>query len=88
MNTDGSQVHLSDVARVTLNSESYTREVRYNGKPAAGMAIRLAAGQNALETVQAIKATLERLKPFFPRGCRSSIPWTRRLSSALPSKKW
>ena len=47
--------------------------MRYNGKPAAGMAIRLAAGQNALETVQAINATLERLKPFFPRGLRDRL---------------
>jgi multidrug efflux pump len=56
------------VARVALNSESYIRDTKYNGKPAAGVAIRLAAGQNALETVKGIHDTLDQLSPFFPRG--------------------
>src|SRR6187455_3850150 len=68
VNPDGSQVRVGDVARVALNSESYIRDTKYNGKPAAGVAIRLAAGQNALETVKGIHDTLDRLAPFFPRG--------------------
>src|SRR4029079_2516423 len=54
VNSDGSQVRIGDVARVGLNSETYIRDTKYNGKPAAGVAIRLAAGQNALETVKGI----------------------------------
>jgi multidrug efflux pump len=68
VNPDGSQVRIGDVARVGLNSESYIRDTKYNGKPAAGVAIRLAAGQNALDTVKGIHDTLDRLSPFFPRG--------------------
>src|SRR6187551_754359 len=68
VNPDGSQVRIGDVARVALNSESYIRDTKYNGKPAAGVAIRLASGQNALETVKGIHDTLDRLSPFFPRG--------------------
>jgi multidrug efflux pump len=68
VNTDGSQVRIGDVARVALNSESYIRDTKYNGKPAAGVAIRLAAGQNALDTVKGIHETLDRIAPFFPRG--------------------
>jgi len=68
VNSDGSQVRIGDVARVGLNSESYIRDTKYNGKPAAGVAIRLAAGQNALDTVKGIHDTLDRLAPFFPRG--------------------
>src|SRR6186713_3653223 len=68
VNPDGSQVRIGDVARVALNSESYIRDTKYNGKPAAGVAIRLAAGQNALDTVKGIHETLDRLAPFFPRG--------------------
>src|SRR6187455_3464682 len=68
VNPDGSQVRIGDVARVGLNSESYIRDTKYNGKPAAGVAIRLAAGQNALDTVKGIPDTLDRLAPFFPRG--------------------
>src|SRR3954453_13521643 len=74
VNADGSQVRIGDVARVGLNSESYTRDTKYNGKPAAGVAIRLAAGQNALDTVNAIHATIDRLAPFFPRGLEVVYP--------------
>src|SRR5690349_4244171 len=74
VNADGSQVRIGDVARVALNSESYTRDTKFNGKPAAGVAIRLAAGQNALDTVKAIHATIDRLSPFFPRGLEVVYP--------------
>ena len=68
VNPDGSQVRVGDVARVGLNSESYIRDTKYNDKPAAGVAIRLAPGQNALDTMKAINATIDRLRPFFPPG--------------------
>ncbi len=42
---------LGDVARVELGAENYLRDIKYNGKPGAGMAIRLATGANALDTV-------------------------------------
>src|SRR5688572_6386846 len=74
VNPDGSQVRIGDVARVALNSESYIRDTKYNGKPAAGVAIRLAAGQNALETVKGIHDTLDDLSPFFPRGFEVVYP--------------
>jgi multidrug efflux pump len=74
VNPDGSQVRIGDVARVGLNSESYIRDTKYNGKPAAGVAVRLAAGQNALETVNGIHETLDRLAPFFPRGFEVVYP--------------
>jgi len=74
VNPDGSQVRIGDVARVSLNAENYTRDTKYNGMPAAGVAIRLAAGQNALETVDEIHKTLDRLSPFFPRGLEIVYP--------------
>jgi multidrug efflux pump len=74
VNPDGSQVRVGDVARVALNSESYIRDTKYNGKPAAGVAVRLAAGQNALDTVKGIHETLDRLAPFFPRGFEVVYP--------------
>ena len=74
VNPDGSQVRIGDVARVSLNAESYTRDTKYNGKPAAGVAIRLAAGQNALETMKGIHETLDNLAPFFPRGLEVVYP--------------
>ncbi|PZN30161.1 MAG: hydrophobe/amphiphile efflux-1 family RND transporter, partial [Proteobacteria bacterium] len=74
VNEDGSRVRLGDVARVSLNAESYIRETKYNGKPAAGVAVRMAVGENALDTVKAINETLERLEPFFPPGMEVVYP--------------
>src|SRR4029077_20146342 len=52
VNTDGSQVRLRDVARVGLGAESYAVHTEYNGHPAAGLAVKLATGANALETAR------------------------------------
>ena len=49
-NTDGSTVKLKDVAESKIGTENYDIQSFYNGKPMGGMAIRLAAGANALET--------------------------------------
>ena len=37
VNPDGSQLKLGDVARVALDAENYLRDIKYNGKPAAGI---------------------------------------------------
>ncbi|MDR2216415.1 MAG: efflux RND transporter permease subunit [Nevskiaceae bacterium] len=66
VNADGSQLRVGDVARVDLDAENFLRAVRYNGRPASGMAVRLAIGENALDTVREINNTIERLRPFFP----------------------
>ncbi|MCW8195907.1 efflux RND transporter permease subunit [Proteobacteria bacterium 005FR1] len=66
VNPDGSQVRIRDVARVELGSQGYERIVRLERRPAAGLAVTLAAGANALETADAVKARIEALKPFLP----------------------
>ena len=43
-------VRLGDVARVEIGAESYGVSSRYNGQPAAGFAINLATGANAIDT--------------------------------------
>ncbi len=73
--TDGAQVRLRDVARIELGSESYNTVGRYNGKPAAGLAIKLAAGANALDTVRAIDARVDELAKFFPPGMKVQKPY-------------
>jgi multidrug efflux pump len=76
VNTDGSQVRLHDVARIGLGSETYTYDdVRYNGKPAAAIAVKLATGANALDTAKAVHATMEQLKPVYPQGLRAIYPY-------------
>ena len=73
--TDGAQVRLRDVARIELGSESYSNASRFNGKPAAGLAIKLAPGANALDTVKAIDARIDEFKPFFPEGVQVQKPY-------------
>lgn len=74
-NSDGSTVHLRDVARIELGSESYEAVGLYNGKPAAGMALKLAAGANALDTAKAVKAKMAELSKFFPHGMKVVYPY-------------
>ena len=71
--SDGTIVRLADVARVELGSESYSVQMRYNGKPAAGMGIKLAAGANALDVAEAVKAKLAQLQPYFPDQIKAEI---------------
>jgi len=75
VNTDGSRVRLSDVARVELGPQNYSIDSAYNGHPASGLAIKLAPGANALDTVDAVRATIDRLKPFFPPGMSVVYPY-------------
>ncbi|MBA1181873.1 efflux RND transporter permease subunit [Pseudomonas psychrotolerans] len=71
----GAQVRLRDVARVELGGENYSIDAQFNGKPASGMALRLATGANALDTAKAVRATIERLKPFMPPGMEVVYPY-------------
>ncbi|WP_454758715.1 efflux RND transporter permease subunit [Caulobacter segnis] len=71
----GAIVHLRDVARVELGAESYGFGAKYNGKPAAGLAIRLAPGANALNTADAIKSRMATLEKNFPASFRYVIPY-------------
>ncbi|ABI40899.1 transporter, hydrophobe/amphiphile efflux-1 (HAE1) family [Shewanella sp. MR-4] len=73
--TSGANVFLADVARVELGSESYAVESLYNGKPASGIAIKLATGANALDTAEAVRAKVEELRPFFPAGLDVVYPY-------------
>jgi multidrug efflux pump len=74
-NAQGGNVYLRDVARSELGNESYGIVARYNGKPAAGVAIRLAAGANALSTATAVKAKVEELSRYFPAGVKYVVPY-------------
>jgi multidrug efflux pump len=74
-NPDGSVLKLGDVARVEIGSESYGFLSRFNGQPAAGIAISLATGANAIETSAAIRQALDQLRPFFPSGLDAVVPF-------------
>jgi HAE1 family hydrophobic/amphiphilic exporter-1 len=72
-NPDGSLVRLSDVARVELGAQSSDTFSRFNGSPAASLAIYLAPGANAVATAHAIDMALERLAQRFPSDMRYQV---------------
>ncbi|MBZ9935707.1 efflux RND transporter permease subunit [Mesorhizobium sp. BR1-1-16] len=73
--TDGSIVHLGDVARVEIGSESYGSYSRYNGLPAAGFGINLATGANAINTSAGVKAAMEKLSAGLPSSIEVVYPY-------------
>ena len=75
VNQDGSQIRLKDVARVELGGENYSFETEYNGQPAAGMAITLASGANALDTANAVRERIGELSEFFPPNLEIVYPY-------------
>jgi len=75
-NTEGgAHVYLRDVARVEIGSESYTGAAKYNNMPAAGFAIRLAPGGNAIQTGEAVKKKLAEMSKAFPPGMTYTVPF-------------
>jgi len=74
-NPDGSVVRVKDVARTELGAELYDVVSEQNGIPSAALAIRQAAGANALDTANAIKAKLNDLSRYFPPGMKVVYPY-------------
>ena len=72
---DGSVVRIKDVANVGLGQETYTFQGRFDGKPSSGIAIKLSAGANALATAARVQEKIDELRPFFPEGVESVIPF-------------
>jgi len=74
-NLDGSVVRLRDVARIELGAASYGFGVELNGQPAAGMAVQLTPGANALAVAEAVKARLAEMERSFPEDITWSVPF-------------
>ena len=73
-NPDGSIVRVKDVGRTELGTDLYDIDVAFMGKPSTALAIRQAAGANALDTADAVKAKMEELSRFFPPGMKVVYP--------------
>ncbi|SHK00861.1 hydrophobic/amphiphilic exporter-1, HAE1 family [Desulfatibacillum alkenivorans DSM 16219] len=74
-NPDGSVIKVGDVARTELGSESYAVKPLFNGQPSAALAIRQAAGANALETAQNVRDKLAEMEKYFPPGLKVTYPY-------------
>ncbi|GKW16803.1 multidrug resistance protein MexB [Pectobacterium carotovorum subsp. carotovorum] len=75
VNSDGSQVRLKDVANIDLGPEEYSITSTYNGKPSAGIALRLASGANVLDTVTAVHETIKNIESSLPQGVKVEFPY-------------
>ena len=67
-NTDGSNVYLKDVAKVSLGMQDYSTSTRLNGVNTTGMAVMLSNSGNALATATAVKEKMAVLQKYFPDG--------------------
>jgi HAE1 family hydrophobic/amphiphilic exporter-1 len=75
INPDGSIVRVKDVGRTELGTDIYDIEVTYNGKPSTALAVRQAAGANALDTANAVRAKMGELSRYFPAGMKVVYPY-------------
>lgn len=75
VNEDGSQVRLKDVARIELGLQNYSTVARYKRHPAAGMAVILASGANALDTAKAVKEKVAQLTKDLPPSVKVIYPF-------------
>jgi hydrophobe/amphiphile efflux-1 (HAE1) family protein len=74
-NPDGSIVRVKDVGRTELGTEAYDIQGYFNGKPSAALAIRQAAGANALQTAENVRAKMAEMSHFFPPGMKVVYPY-------------
>ncbi len=75
VNPDGSRVRIKDIGWTELGTDLADTFTYYNGMPAAAQAIRQAAGANALDTANAIKAKMKELSRYFPHGVKVIYPY-------------
>ena len=70
----GSQaVHLRDIAKIELGSQSYSLAGRVNSQPATAIAIYQAANANAIETVDNLRELFAQKEKVMPEGMRGFV---------------
>jgi hydrophobe/amphiphile efflux-1 (HAE1) family protein len=65
-NPDGSILRLKDVARLELGAANLDRDTRFNGGPAAVIAVYQSPGANAISTLNAVRAQITEAQKRFP----------------------
>lgn len=74
-NHDGSLIRLRDVARISLEAQSYNTESGINGGNAAVLNINMLPGANAMEVAESVKKEMEEISRNFPEGITYEIPF-------------
>jgi HAE1 family hydrophobic/amphiphilic exporter-1 len=71
----GRLIHLRDVARVELGSQTYAQDFRVDGKPAAGIGIYQTPEANSLQVGNEVKALMAQMATRFPDGLTFAVPY-------------
>ena len=71
--TDTTIVRLGDVAEVSLGSENYGSEMRYNGEAAIVIAIHMAPDASILEVGAAVEELFPRIQQQLPEGLTGDL---------------
>ena len=74
-NPDGSLIRLRDVARISLEAQSYNTESGINGGNAAVLNINMLPGANSMEVAESVKKEMEEISRNFPEGITYEIPF-------------
>ena len=74
-NADGSIIRLRDVARISLEAQSYNTESGINGENAAVMNVNLLPGANAIDVASRVREEMKQLSRSFPDGISYNIPF-------------
>ncbi|MEA2935781.1 MAG: multidrug efflux pump, partial [Variibacter sp.] len=69
----GAVVTLGDIAQVKPTFKDATSITRVNGKPAMTIEVSKRTGANLIETVDGVKATIEKMKTSWPEGVHVSF---------------
>ena len=73
--SDGSLIRLKDVAKISLEAQSYNTESGINARNAAVVNVYMLPGANAMEVAENVRAEMEEISAGFPEGMSYNIPF-------------
>jgi hydrophobic/amphiphilic exporter-1 (mainly G- bacteria), HAE1 family len=71
----GRITRIRDIGRAELGAQTYSESFTLDGRPAAGIAISLLPGANAIAVANEVKAKMEELAKSFPQGLTYLTPY-------------
>jgi HAE1 family hydrophobic/amphiphilic exporter-1 len=72
---NGDMTRVRDIGRVELGAQTYGQFFNLDGQQAAGLAVFLSPGANALDVAGRVEARMKELSREFPQGLAFSIPF-------------
>jgi HAE1 family hydrophobic/amphiphilic exporter-1 len=72
---NGEITRIRDIGHVALGAKTYGQIFQLDGKPAAGLAVFLAPGANALNVATEVKTRMAALSKTFPQGLAYDVPF-------------